>query len=44
MTAHKVQPNDFGGGSDGPQADAPPGQEDLSSEQVMDQIERKEDV
>jgi len=45
MTAHKAQPNNFGGGaSDGPKTDKAPGQEDLSDEQAMDQIERMEDA
>ena len=45
MTAHKVQPDSFAkGASDGPQTDRAPGQEGLSNEQVMDQIERKEDA
>ncbi|KAH0846509.1 hypothetical protein AYO21_10138 [Fonsecaea monophora] len=42
MTEHKVQPSDFvKGASDGPQADRAPGQEELSDEQVMDNLERR---
>ncbi|KAK4936430.1 hypothetical protein LTR10_022704 [Elasticomyces elasticus] len=46
MTAHKKQDSDFEkGASDGPQVERAPGQEDpeeLSDEQVMDNLERKE--
>lgn len=42
MTAHKTTESDFvTGASDGPLADRAPGQEQLSDEQVMDQIESK---
>lgn len=42
MTAHKTTDSDFvTGASDGPLADRAPGQEQLSDEQVMDNIERK---
>ncbi|KIW10334.1 hypothetical protein PV08_11296 [Exophiala spinifera] len=43
MTAHKKNPSDFDkGASEGPRTDKAPGQEELSDDQVMDQVERKE--
>jgi len=42
MTAHKKQPSDFEiGASEGPLTDRAPGQEGLSDEQAMDNIERR---
>lgn len=41
MTAHKTMESEFvAGASEGPLADRAPGQEELSDEQVMDNIER----
>ena len=43
MTEHKSQQSDFvTGASDGPQTDRAPGQEGLTDEQAMDNLERKE--
>jgi hypothetical protein len=41
-TEHRAQPNGFGGASEGPRTDKAPGQEDMTDEQAMDQVERKE--
>lgn len=42
MEAHKKQESEFvTGASDGPQTDRAPGQEELSDDQAMDNIERK---
>ncbi|KIW47030.1 uncharacterized protein PV06_02643 [Exophiala oligosperma] len=42
MTEHKKQTSEFEtGASDGPQTDKAPGQEELSDEQAMDNLERK---
>ena len=44
MDKHKVQPSDMAGASSGPGTDRAPGDEDLTDEQAMDQIERKEEL
>jgi hypothetical protein len=42
MTNHKVQRSEFDtGAGDGPQTGRAPGDEDLTDEQAMDQLERK---
>jgi hypothetical protein len=42
MTAHKKQESEFEtGASDGPYTDKAPGQEEISDEQAMDNIERR---
>jgi len=42
MEKHKVQPSDMEGASEGPRTDKAPGQEELTDEQAMDRMERKE--
>lgn len=43
MTEHKKNPSDFEkGASDGPRVDKAPGQEELTDEQAMDNVERRE--